>query len=172
MKTQITKLSKEWTRTELTSLLGIEYPFIQGPLGGFHSERLAAAVSNFGGLGSFGAHSLAPEAIKDVIAELRVLTTKPFAIYWWVSMEDEGAWSSDAAAFQRSLAPLTSYIKKLGGTLPTYWPYAPIKFEDQARVLIDAKVPVFSFICGIPAAFDSPLSEKLRTSFLPIKLRI
>jgi len=150
MKTQITKLSKEWTRTELTSLLGIEYPFIQGPLGGFHSERLAAAVSNFGGLGSFGAHSLAPEAIKDVIAELRVLTTKPFAINLWVSMEDEGAWSSDAAAFQRSLAPLTSYIKKLGGTLPTYWPYAPIKFEDQARVLIDAKVPVFSFICGIP----------------------
>jgi len=29
--------------------------------------------------------------------------------------------------------------------------YSPIRFEDQARVLLDAQVPVFSFIFGIPA---------------------
>ena len=34
--------------------------------------------------------------------------------------------------------------------MPEYQPYAPMKFEEQARVLIDAKVPVFSFIYGIP----------------------
>ena len=57
-----------WNRNRLTARLGIDYPIIQGPLGGLSSQRLTAAVSNFGGLGSFGAHSLAPEAIKDVIA--------------------------------------------------------------------------------------------------------
>ncbi|MBV8672247.1 MAG: nitronate monooxygenase, partial [Acidobacteriaceae bacterium] len=35
--------------------------------------------------------------------------------------------------------------------LPAYQPYVPVKFEDQARVLLDAKVPVFSFIVGVPA---------------------
>jgi nitronate monooxygenase len=33
---------------------------------------------------------------------------------------------------------------------PDYKPYSWIRFEDQARVLLDEKVPVFSFICGIP----------------------
>ncbi len=56
-----------WNQTRLTAKLGIEYPIIQGPLGGLSSQRLTAAVANFGGLGSFGAHSLSPDAIKDVI---------------------------------------------------------------------------------------------------------
>ena len=44
-----------WNQNRLTAMLGITYPIIQGPLGGLSSERLTAAVSNFGGLGSFGA---------------------------------------------------------------------------------------------------------------------
>src|SRR6202021_2063777 len=99
------KRNSAWNRTRISNKLGIEYPIIQGPFGGFSSQRLTAAVSNFGGLGSFGAHSSAPEAIKDVIAEIRSLTSKPFAMNLWVSMEDDGARTSDAAAFNRSLAP-------------------------------------------------------------------
>src|SRR5215475_12428857 len=91
-----------WNQNRLTAKLGIDYPIIQGPLGGLWSQRLTAAVSNFGGLGSFGAHGLAPEAIKDVIAEIRSLTSKPFAVNLWVSMEDEGARSSDENAFNRT----------------------------------------------------------------------
>ena len=139
-----------WNRTRLSAGLGIEYPIIQGPLGGLSSQRLAAAVSNFGGLGSFGAHGLAPSAIKDVIAEIRSLTDKPFAMNLWVSMEDEGASSSGAEAFARSLSAIAAHIEGLGAPLPSYKPYAPIRFEDQVRVLLDEKVPVFSFILGIP----------------------
>src|SRR5882762_3516204 len=73
-----------WNRNRLTAKLGIEYPIIQGPLGGFSSQRLTAAVSNFGGLGSFGAHGLAPSAIQEVVAEIRSLTNKPFAMNLWV----------------------------------------------------------------------------------------
>jgi nitronate monooxygenase len=139
-----------WNRTRLTEMLGIEYPLIQGPLGGLSSQRLTAAVSNFGGLGSFGAHGLAPEGIKDVIAQIRSLTSKPFAMNLWVSMEDEGARTSDESGFDRSLAPLAVHLAALGAPRPAYKSYSPARFEDQARVLLDAKVPAFSFIYGVP----------------------
>lgn len=139
-----------WNKTRVSTRLGIDYPIIQGPLGGLSTQRLTATVANFGGLGSFGAHGLTPSAIKDVIAEIRALTAKPFAINLWVSMEDNGAWTSGSDAFARSLAPLAEHIRALGGTPPTYKPYTPMKFEDQAKILLDARVPVFSFIAGIP----------------------
>jgi nitronate monooxygenase len=139
-----------WNENRLTTKLRIDYPVIQGPLGGLSSQKLTAAVSNFGGLGSFGAHGLAPEAIKEAVAEIRSLTSKPFAMNLWVSMEDEGARTSDENAFNRSLAPLTTHLAALGAPRPTFKPYSPARFEDQARVLLDAKVPVFSFIFGIP----------------------
>jgi nitronate monooxygenase len=143
-------MTKTWNQTRVASTLGIEYPLIQGPLGGFSSERLTASVSNFGGLGSFGAHGLEPQAIKDKIAEIRSLTSKPFAMNLWVSMEDDGAIESDGAAFQRALSHLAPHIEAVGGTQPTFSPHKSIRFEDQVRVLLDAKVPVFSFIYGVP----------------------
>jgi nitronate monooxygenase len=139
-----------WNHNRLTEKLGIEYPIIQGPLGGLSSQRLTAAVSNFGGLGSFGAHSLSPDAIKDVIAGIRSHTSKPFAMNLWVSMEDEGARTADESRFNRSLAPLAAGLATVGAPRPTYKPYSPRRFEDQARELLDANVPAFSFIFGIP----------------------
>src|SRR5256884_38399 len=139
-----------WNGNRLTAKFGIDYPVIQGPLGGLSSQKLTAAVSNFGGLGSFGAHGLSPAAIKDVIAQIRCLTSKPFAMNLWVSMEDEGARTSDENAFNKSLATLAVHIAALGTPRPEYKPYSWIRFEDQARVLLDEKVPVFSFIYGIP----------------------
>jgi nitronate monooxygenase len=140
-----------WKENRLTAKLGIDYPIIQGPLGGLSSQRLTAAVSNFGGLGSFGAHGLSPGGIKDVIAQIRSLTSKPFAMNLWVSMEDEGARTSDENAFNRSLAPLAVHLAALGAPRPEYKPWSRIRFEDQARVLLDERIPVFSFICGIPS---------------------
>lgn len=143
-------MERPWNQNRLTAKLGIDYPIIQGPLGGLASQRLTAAVSSFGGLGSFGALSLSPEAIKDVIAEIRSLTSKPFAMNLWVSMEDTGARTSDERAFNRSLAPLAAHLAALGVPRPTYKPFSPVRFEDQVRALLDAKIPAFSFIFGIP----------------------
>jgi nitronate monooxygenase len=139
-----------WPRNGLTTRLGIEYPIVQGPLGGLSSQRLTAAVSNFGGFGSFGAHGLRPDAIREVIREIRSLTSKPFAMNLWVSMEDDGAFVSDESAFRRSLSHLSEHIEEVGGILPSYAPYEPVRFEDQVRVLLDENVPAFSFIYGIP----------------------
>lgn len=123
-------MAKAWNQTRVSRILGIEYPIIQGPLGGLTSQRLTAAVSNFGGLGSFGAHGLEPNAIKEVIAEIRSLTAKPFAMNLWVSMEDAGAHKSDAAAFHRAVSHLSPHIEAVGGTPPAFSPHKPISFED------------------------------------------
>jgi len=139
-----------WNRNRVTEKLGINYPIVQGPLGGLSSQKLTAAVSNFGGLGSFGALNLSPEEIKNVISQVRSLTSKPFAVNLWVSMEDDEARTSDEAAFNRSLRPLAIYFEQLNAPRPDYKPYSPIKFEDQVRVLLDENVTVFSFIFGIP----------------------
>ena len=139
-----------WNRNRLTGLLGIDYPLIQGPLGGLSSQRLTAAVSSFGGLGSFGAHSRTPEEIPDVVAEIRTLTTRPFAINLWVSVEDAGARASGEDAFNQSLRSLAAHLTELGAPRPAYQPYSPVSFDKQARAVLDAKVPVFSFIFGVP----------------------
>src|SRR5882762_1694492 len=99
-----------WNRNRLTEKLGIDYPIIQGPLGGLSSQRLTAAVSNLGGLGSFGALSLSPEEIKNVISQIRSLTSKPFAVNLVVSAENNvtigiGLWTSQI----RPAAPFISY---------------------------------------------------------------
>jgi nitronate monooxygenase len=143
--------SKTWMGNRLTSRLGMKYPIIQGPLGGLSSQRLTAAVSNYGGLGSFGAHGLKPEAIRQVIREIKALTPKPFAMNLWVSMEDEGAFTSTGEAFQRSLAPLAKHIEGVGGAKPSHRPYEPMRFEDQVQVLLDEGISAFSFIYGIPS---------------------
>lgn len=154
-----------WNKTRLSKRLAIEYPIIQGPLGGFASQKLTAAVSNFGALGSFGAHGLQPAAIPAVIAEIRSLTSKPFAINLWVSMEDKEAFVSGPEAFLHSLRPLAPHIESLGEKLPSYAEYKPTLFEEQAQALLDAHVPIFSFIYGIPssAILDECRKKKIVT---------
>jgi nitronate monooxygenase len=81
-----------WNDTALTRRLGIRYPIVQGPFGGgLSSARLVAAVSNAGGLGSFGAHGMAPDRIRDDVDEIRALTASPFAVNLWVSTEEADA---------------------------------------------------------------------------------
>src|ERR1700733_3935948 len=143
--------SRTWTENRLTSRLGLQYPIIQGPLGGLSSQRLTAAVSNYGGLGSFGRHGLKPEAIRNVIREIKALTPKPFAMNLWVSMEDEGAVNSTEKAFHRSFAPLAKHVESVGGAKPSYLPYEAIRFEDQVQLLLDEGISAFSFIYGIPS---------------------
>jgi nitronate monooxygenase len=141
---------QDWRRTRLTELLGIDYPIIQGPLGGFKTEKLTAAVSNFGGLGSYGGLSLEPSRLTELVAELKEATKKPFAVNLWVSMEGAGARTSGVAEFERARRSIEPMLNELGAAKPEYRPYAPVRFEDQARALLDARVPVMSFIFGVP----------------------
>ena len=95
-----------WQDTRVTRRLGIGYPIVQGPFGGgLSSPQLAAAVSNAGGLGSFGAQGMTPDAIRAVVADIRSRTGAPFAVNLWVSTADAAATDSTRDAFDAALAP-------------------------------------------------------------------
>jgi nitronate monooxygenase len=50
----------------------------------------------------------------------------------------------------RALRTIAPRLTELGAPMPEFKPYAPLRFEDQARALLDARVPVMSFIFGVP----------------------
>ncbi|RYY98286.1 MAG: nitronate monooxygenase [Chitinophagaceae bacterium] len=64
----------------ITQLFGIEYPVIQAGMIWASGWRLAAAVSNAGGLGVIGAGSMYPEILREHIRKCRSATGKPFAV--------------------------------------------------------------------------------------------
>ena len=67
-------------QTEVTSLLGIEYPIIQGGMAWVAEYHLAAATSNAGGLGLIGAASAPAEWVREQIQEAKKLTDRPFGV--------------------------------------------------------------------------------------------
>ncbi len=67
-------------KTEVTKLLGIEYPIIQGGMAWVAEYHLAAGVSNAGGLGLIGAASAPAEWVREQIREAKKLTDKPFGV--------------------------------------------------------------------------------------------
>jgi hypothetical protein len=107
----------------------LNFPSFKVCFGGLSSQRLTA-VSNFGGLGSFGAHGLTPEGIEGVIAQIRSLTSRQFAMSLWVSMEARRKNRKDAVLNEisaasggfrqsRTLATISDKWSKPSRRLPT-----------------------------------------------------
>ena len=67
-------------QTDITKLLGIEYPIIQGGMAWVAEHHLAAAVSEAGGLGLIGGANAPAEVVRNEIREARKLTIKPFGV--------------------------------------------------------------------------------------------
>ena len=67
-------------QTEVTRLLGVKYPIIQGGMAWVAEYHLAAAVSNAGGLGLIGAASAPSEWVREQIQKAKELTDKPFGV--------------------------------------------------------------------------------------------
>lgn len=64
----------------ITELFGIKYPVIAGGMVWCSGWRLAAAVSNAGGLGLLGAGSMHPETLIEHIDKMNAATDKPWGI--------------------------------------------------------------------------------------------
>lgn len=73
---------KEYTmlKTALCDILGIRYPVILGGMAYAGDHRLAAAVSDAGGLGVIGSGNLSLQGLRDEIRLARTLTTRPFGV--------------------------------------------------------------------------------------------
>ena len=64
----------------ITELFNIQYPIIQAGMIWNSGWKLAAAVSNAGGLGLIGAGSMYPDVLRDHIQKCKKATNKPFGV--------------------------------------------------------------------------------------------
>ena len=66
--------------TPICDMLGIEYPIFQGGMAWIADGKLAAAVSNGGGLGIISAMNAGSDYLREQIRICRELTDKPFGV--------------------------------------------------------------------------------------------
>lgn len=71
---------KKMRPNRVTSLLGVEYPVLQGGMAWVATAELAAAVSNGGGLGMIGAGNMPPDVLDQELKKIKELTDKRFGL--------------------------------------------------------------------------------------------
>lgn len=156
-----------WPQTAVTRRLGIKYPIIQGPFGGgLSSTQLTVAVSEAGGMGSFGVHHLSPTDIDEVGRALHTQTTKPFALNLWVSNHDADGTSLTPTEYQRAIELFQPYYQQLGIEAPSQPERFAYSFAEQVEAVLDVKPAVFSFVYGIPS--ENILEQCRRRNILTI----
>jgi len=135
--------------TFLTRKLNIRYPIFQAPMaGGPTTPDLVAAVSNAGGLGNLGAGYLTPEQLRNTINKIRELTDRPFGVNLFVFEQPE---ESEEETIEEMSDYLNFYRNELGiQQNPSLQKYSE-SFEEQVQVVLEERVPVFSFTFGIPS---------------------
>lgn len=67
-------------QNRITELFNIKYPIISGGMVWCSGRRLAAAVSNAGGLGLIGAGSMYPDTLREHIRKAKQDTAKPIGV--------------------------------------------------------------------------------------------
>jgi NAD(P)H-dependent flavin oxidoreductase YrpB (nitropropane dioxygenase family) len=93
----------------LTELLGIEYPIIQEGMGPFRTNRIAAAVSAAGGLGTVSMPGMTKDPavgsrlLRENIEQVAAATHRPFAVNVPVGRADTGAMLPVSEAYIRAV---------------------------------------------------------------------
>ncbi len=73
-------MGNKMENNEICKLLGIKYPVFQGGMAWIADAKLAAAVSNAGGLGIIAAMNSNGEQLREQIVKAKELTDKPFGV--------------------------------------------------------------------------------------------
>lgn len=136
-------LAPSTTRTGLPAV-------IQAPMAGVQDHRLAAAVSNAGGLGSLPAAMLSLDMLANELAALSRTTSHPFNINFFCHVPPaadasrEALWRERLAPFYSELGLDLSNVPAGAGRMP---------FSAQAADLLEPYRPaVVSFHFGLPDA--------------------
>lgn len=129
--------------------LGITHPIILAPMAGAGgTPELVAAVSNAGGLGSWGGAYATPQQILDAVAQIRALTARPFALNLFA-----GGYGVSSDVDPQPMLDLMARIHDELGLAKPLLPLLPLNpFEDQLLAIIEARPAAFSFTFGIPGA--------------------
>lgn len=134
----------------ITELFGTDVPVVLGPFGGVSSVKLTAAVSDGGGLGSYGLYGYGADAIRNTAVELRKATSKPFALNLWIPTGDETT-SLPQQEFDRYVATLKPYFDEVGLPLPRMPDHYLADYDEQVEATLAARPAVVSFVFGVPA---------------------
>ena len=127
--------------SEFARQLGGLYPIIQAPMaGGITTPALVAAVSRAGALGSLACGMLAPQAMREKIAEIRALGCQDFSVNLFV-LDDVPVDDAVVAAALKRLAPFYA-AAGLAPVLPKSWAQST---QAQLEVALELRVPVVSF---------------------------
>lgn len=138
-----------WSHNRLAEFLKIKIPLIQAPMAGAAmNPALIAAVSNAGGLGSLGAGYLTPDQIRQAIQQIRKLSDRPFAVNLFIP----GNYCVTSEEQEKARQAVQACCPELEFEIPPIsQPFTP-SFERQMEILLEEKVPVFSFTFGLPTA--------------------
>jgi len=168
--------------SRICEIFGIQYPIVLAGMGGASVPRLAAAVSNAGGLGILGAAACSPEQLREWIREMRSLTDKPFGVDTLLPasvrrevvdaatargagdnpsrMEALSDYKAFAAEFMRQEG-LETVTRSRDGAKPDALGglslFSKEFFEEQMEVVVEEKVPVYAAGLGNPG----PWMERL-----------
>ena len=141
----------------MLNLIGTEFPIIQAPMAGVQDHRLAAAVSNAGGLGSLPCAMLGPEALRSELDALKAATDRPFNLNFFAhtpptpDADSERKWRQALAPYYQEFGIDPDSITSGPGRMP---------FDEEAAAVVEEFRPaVVSFHFGLP---EHALVERVR----------
>ena len=133
----------------MLNFLGTDLPIIQAPMAGVQDSRLAAAVSNAGGLGSLPCAMLTAAALRAELEALKGSTNRPFNLNFFAHTPPE----PDTSAEKSWRAALAPYYREYGldeGVIANGPGRQPFNTE-MAAIVEEFRPAVVSFHFGLPA---------------------
>jgi nitronate monooxygenase len=142
----------------LMDRLGIDLPVILAPMASVASPELVAAVSNAGGLGSYGCARLTPSQVKEEAGRIRALTNRSFNLNFFCH-EEPRVTAEQHAAWRARLAPYYAELGIDAGIAATN--YGAAFNEEMCDVVVSVRPKVVSFHFGMP---PPPLVGRLKAA--------
>ncbi len=135
----------------LIQRLNITYPLIQAPMAGVSTPALAAAVSEAGGLGSLGLASASLDQARNMMAEVKSLTSKPVNINFFCHQPTP----VDPAANKAWIEHLRPWFEEFDAAPPAdlkdiYRPFPG--YAQMLELVLEMRPAVVSFHFGLPSA--------------------
>ncbi|AIE86425.1 2-nitropropane dioxygenase NPD [Fimbriimonas ginsengisoli Gsoil 348] len=121
-------------------------------MGGIAGSALAAAVSNAGALGIFAAHGTNPDGVRELLAQMRVATDRPFGANLLLAHDlvrpADSVLDQTSDLVNEALNPLRREV----GLEPAHGaPASPARdVEEKLELLLEARIPILSIGLGNP----------------------
>jgi enoyl-[acyl-carrier protein] reductase II len=144
--------------TALTRRFGITHPVMSAGMARISQAPLVAAVSEAGGMGCLGGVSFFAEDLRDEIARIRRMTSRPFAVNLLVPpslvTDDEASWAPVRARWEALDA---DDRRKLRGIEPLV---TPGTVEAQVEVVLEAAPAAIVLTFDVPRWFVTACHER------------